>query len=153
MGRSSMASLKQALFPLALLALISMVAAKPKHLLVETKNKGSYSDDYSYPPPPPAYPPPSYPPPPPPASPPPSSPPPPPPAYPPPSYPPPATAGGNYDYKYPAAPPSSLPSTLLPSTTSSSLPSTSVLPRLQKVDAHSPTRPLFIGSLFSNYIA
>merc|ERR1711887_531821 len=140
MGRSSMNFLKQALFPLALLALISMVAAKPKHLLVETKNKGSYSDDYSYPPPPPAYPPPSYPPPP-------------PPAYPPPSYPPPATAGGNYDYKYPAAPPSSLPSTLLPSTTSSSLPSTSVLPRLQKVDAHSPTRPLFIGSLFSNYIA
>merc|ERR1711939_294480 len=68
MGRSSMASLKQALFPLALLALISMVAAKPKHLLVETKNKGSYSDDYSYPPPPPAYPPPSYPPPPPPPS-------------------------------------------------------------------------------------
>merc|ERR1712236_196380 len=96
MGRSSMASLKQALFPLALLALISMVAAKPKHLLVETKNKGSYSDDYSYPPPPPAYPPPSYPPPP-------------PPAYPPPSYPPPATAGGNYDYKYPAAPPPAYP--------------------------------------------
>merc|ERR1712236_186252 len=129
MGRSSMASLKQALFPLALLALISMVAAKPKHLLVETKNKGSYSDDYSYPPPPPAYPPPSYPPPP-------------PPAYPPPSYP--------VDYKYPAAPPPASPP---PSTTSSSLPSTSVLPRLQKVDAHSPTRPLFIGSLFSNYIA
>merc|ERR1712098_693768 len=72
MGRSSMASLKQALFPLALLALISMVAAKPKHLLVETKNKGSYSDDYSYPPP--AYPPPSYPPPPPPAYPPPPTP-------------------------------------------------------------------------------
>merc|ERR1712236_150730 len=73
-GRSSMASLKQALFPLALLALISMVAAKPKHLLVETKNKGSYSDDYSYPPPaPPAYPPPAYPPPPPPAYPPPPS--------------------------------------------------------------------------------
>merc|ERR1711939_154527 len=94
MGRSSMASLKQALFPLALLALISMVAAKPKHLLVETKNKGSYSDDYSYPPPPPAYPPPSYPvdykypAAPPPAYPPPSYPPPPPPAYPPPpSYP------------------------------------------------------------------
>merc|ERR1712098_54860 len=97
MGRSSMASFKQALFPLALLALISMVAAKPKHLLVETKNKGSYSDDYSSPPP--AYPPPSYPPPPPPAYPPPaypvdynypppSYPPPPPPAYPPPpSYP------------------------------------------------------------------
>merc|ERR1712236_35011 len=92
MGRSSMASLKQALFSLAFLALISMVAAKPKHLLVETKNKGSYSDDYSYPPPPPAYPPPSYPPPP-------------PPAYPPPSYPPPATAGSSYDYKYPVAPP------------------------------------------------
>merc|ERR1711939_529060 len=84
MGRSSMASLKQALFPLALLALISMVAAKPKHLLVETKNKGSYSDDYSYPPPPPAYPPPSY-----------------PPAPPPPSYP--------VDYKYPAAPPPAYP--------------------------------------------
>merc|ERR1711979_147981 len=90
MGRSSMASLKQALFPLALLALISVVAAKPKHLLVETKNKGSYSDDYSYPPP--AYPPPSYPPPPPPAYPPPAYPVDynyPPPAYPPPSYPPP----------------------------------------------------------------
>merc|ERR1712236_23278 len=91
MGRSTMASLKQALFPLALLALISMVAAKPKHLLVETKNKGSYSDDYSYPPPPPAYPPP------------------PPPAYPPPSYPPPATAGSSYDYKYPVAPPPAYP--------------------------------------------
>merc|ERR1712098_954034 len=57
MGRSSMSSLKQALFPLALLALISMVTSKPKHLLVETKGSGS-SDDYSYPPPPPAYPPP-----------------------------------------------------------------------------------------------
>merc|ERR1711942_592513 len=56
MGRSSMNSLKQALFPLALLALISMVTSKPKHLLVETKGSGS-SDDYSYPPPPPpAYP-------------------------------------------------------------------------------------------------
>merc|ERR1712058_149604 len=75
---------KQALFPLALLALISMVAAKPKHLLVETKNKGSYSDDYSYPPP--AYPPPSYPPPP-------------PPAYPPPAYP------VDYNYPPPAHPP------------------------------------------------
>merc|ERR1712215_229460 len=79
MGRSSMNSLKLALFPLALLALISMVTSKPKHFLVKTKGSGS-SDDYSYPPPPPAYPPPtvydykndkakdySYPPPPPPA--------------------------------------------------------------------------------------
>merc|ERR1711942_365401 len=79
MGRSSMNSLKLALFPLTLLALISKVTSKPKHLLVETKGSGS-SDDYSYPPPPPAYPPPtvydykndkakdySYPPPPPPA--------------------------------------------------------------------------------------
>merc|ERR1712215_353133 len=58
MGRSSMNSLKLALFPLALLALISMVTSKPKHFLVETKGSGS-SDDYSYPPPPPAYPPPT----------------------------------------------------------------------------------------------
>merc|ERR1712236_58759 len=58
MGRSSMNSLKQALFPLALLALISMVTSKPKHFLVKTKGSGS-SDDYSYPPPPPAYPPPT----------------------------------------------------------------------------------------------
>merc|ERR1719147_450289 len=79
--------LKQALFPLALVALISMVTSKPKHLLVKTKSKGSYSDDYSYPPAPPAYPPPSYPPPP-------------PPAYPPPK---------PYDYTYPAAPPPAYP--------------------------------------------
>merc|ERR1712215_435318 len=93
--RSSMNFLKQALFPLALLALISMVTSKPKHLLVKTKNKSSYSDDYSYPPPPPAYPPPSYPPPPPPAYPP-----------PPPAYSPPSTV---YDYKYPGAPPPAYP--------------------------------------------
>merc|ERR1712236_57995 len=58
MGRSSMNSLKLALFHLALLALISMVTSKPKHFLVKTKGSGS-SDDYSYPPPPPAYPPPT----------------------------------------------------------------------------------------------